>query len=35
LVGRVPSAEELAAVTGENEEQSVGLVLASPAFQRC
>jgi uncharacterized protein (DUF1800 family) len=35
LVGRKPSAEELAAMTGENEEQSVGLVLASPAFQRC
>jgi uncharacterized protein (DUF1800 family) len=35
LVGREPSQAELASVTGENEEQSVGLVLASPAFQRC
>lgn len=35
LVGRAPTAEEAAAVTGETDEQTVGLILASPAFQRC
>jgi hypothetical protein len=35
LVGRVPTKAELAAVTGESDAQTVGLVLASPAFQRC
>lgn len=35
LVGRVPTEAELAAVTGESDAQTVGLVLASPAFQRC
>lgn len=35
LMGRVPTEAELAAVTGENEAQTVGLILASPAFQKC
>jgi uncharacterized protein (DUF1800 family) len=35
LVGRAPTAEEVAAVTGGTDEQTVGLILASPAFQRC
>ncbi len=35
LAGRVPTEAELAAVTGESDAQTVGLVLASPAFQRC
>lgn len=35
LVGRVPTAAELAAVTGASEAETVGLILACPAFQRC
>jgi uncharacterized protein (DUF1800 family) len=35
LIGRAPKPEELAAVQTEDETQLVGLILASPAFQRC
>jgi uncharacterized protein (DUF1800 family) len=35
LIGRAPKPEELAAVKTEDETQLVGLILASPAFQRC
>lgn len=35
LIGRSPKPEELAAVKTEDETQFVGLILASPAFQRC
>lgn len=35
LIGRSPKPEELAALKMEDEAQFVGLILASPAFQRC
>jgi hypothetical protein len=35
LIGRKPGPEELAALKMEDEAQFVGLILASPAFQRC
>jgi hypothetical protein len=35
LIGRKPAPEELAAVQGDEEAQRVGLILSSPAFQRC
>lgn len=35
LIGRRPRAEEQAALLAEGEIQRVGLILASPAFQRC
>jgi hypothetical protein len=35
LVGRRPSAAEAAVFDGLDEAQRVGLILASPAFQRC
>ena len=35
LIGRKPKPEELAALKMEDEAQFVGLILASPAFQRC
>lgn len=35
LIGRSPTMEEAAMVAGETDEQIVGLILASPAFQRC
>lgn len=35
LVGRAPSPEELEAFTAVDEPQTLGLILASPAFQRC
>lgn len=35
LVGRTPTAAEARAVAAETDEQRVGLILASPAFQRC
>lgn len=35
LVGRSPMPEELAALKDADETQVVGLILASPAFQRC
>ena len=35
LVGRAPKPEELAALKNVDEAQLVGLILASPAYQRC
>jgi len=35
LVGRAPKPEELAALKNADEAQLVGLILASPAYQRC
>lgn len=35
LVGRRPKPEESAAIQSADEAQQVGLILASPAFQRC
>ena len=35
LVGRRPTAQEAAVFEGGDEIRAVGLILASPAFQRC
>jgi len=35
LVGRVPTEAELTAIGAGDDKQTVGLILASPAFQRC
>ena len=35
LIGRAPKPEELSALEAEDEKQTIGLILAGPAFQRC
>jgi len=35
LIGRLPTETERAAITGGDDPQTIGLILASPAFQRC
>ena len=35
LIGRKPTETELKATTATDDPQTVGLILASPAFQRC